>query len=171
MRYSNANATDRVQFLLASPTFWLDSGQCLHVMLTALLFPGDQQVKSEWSWGSVIAGDEKTSQAFQTSTEEDQLPLFIYCYWRGNVKQAWAPCRRAMPNPGDCCPLREGWCGFVPRKHLYSIQLWKKKYSEKPWNTQQGTAEIFLCNWVPSQNIMSQYGMGVSPEECTYASI
>ena len=79
MRYSDVNATDRVLFLLVCPTLGLDSEQCLHVMLTALLFPGDQQVKSEWSWGSVIAGDEKTSQVFQTGTEEDQLPLFTYC--------------------------------------------------------------------------------------------
>lgn len=69
MRYSNANATERVLFLLVCPTLGLDSEQCLHVMLTALLFPGDQQVKSEGSWGSVIAGDEKTRQVFQTSTE------------------------------------------------------------------------------------------------------
>lgn len=70
---------DRVLFLLVCPALGLNSEQCLDVMPTALLFPGDQQVKSEWSWGSVIAGNEKTRQVFQTHTGEDQLLLFTYC--------------------------------------------------------------------------------------------
>lgn len=49
MRHLNVNATDRVPFLLVCPTLGLDSEQCLQVMLAALLFPGEQQVKSEWS--------------------------------------------------------------------------------------------------------------------------
>lgn len=93
IRYSNANATDdRVLFLLVCPTLGLDLEQCSLFMLTALLFPGDQQVKSDLSWGSDIASDKKTSPIF---TQEDQLLLFAFWSWRGNG----APCLRAMPNP------------------------------------------------------------------------
>lgn len=86
----------------------------------------------------------------------------------GMWSRVWAPCPGAMPNPGGCYPLREGWSGFMPRKHFFSIQLWRSwKCSEKPWNARQGAAELFLCNWMPSQNIMSQFGTGVNPEACT----
>lgn len=33
----------------------------------------------------------------------------------GMWSRVWAPCPRAMPNPGGCYPLREGWSGFMPR--------------------------------------------------------
>lgn len=105
----------------------------------------------------------KDTSGLLKSPEEEQLPLHLLLLKKpglGSLPQGCAQSGRPFPS-------EKGMERFTRRTNACSVQLWKSwQCSEKPWNTQQGAAELFLCDWMPSLNIMSPFGTGVNPEGC-----
>lgn len=162
MRCSSGNATGRAVFLSVCPALGLDLSDAYPLCWA----PGISLRPAAEKWaalGFCHCWWWKDKSGLSKSPEEEQLPLHLLLLKKpglGSLPQGCAQSGRPFPS-------EKGMERFIRRKNVYSVELWKRwKCSEKPWNTQQGAAELLLCNWMPFLNIMSQFGMGVNLEGC-----